>query len=36
MRHFVIGLLMIVGALIVVATIAGYLEMLATKPCVGC
>ncbi len=36
MRHLVIAALMLLGALIIVATIAGYLEMLATKPCAGC
>jgi hypothetical protein len=36
MRHFLIAALMIVAALLVVGTLAGYLEMMATKPCVGC
>lgn len=36
MRHLLIAALMIVGALIVVSTLAGYLEMLATRPCAGC
>jgi hypothetical protein len=36
MRHLLIAALMIAGALLVVGTIAGYLEMMATRPCVGC
>jgi hypothetical protein len=36
MRHLVIAALMIAGALVLVSTLAGYLELMATKPCVGC
>ncbi len=36
MRHLLIAALMIVGALLVVGTLAGYLEIMATKPCAGC
>jgi hypothetical protein len=36
MRHLIIAVLMIVVALVVVSTLAGYLEMTATKPCMGC
>ena len=32
MRHLVIAAIMLLGALVLVSTIAGYLEMLATRP----
>jgi hypothetical protein len=36
MRHLLVAAIMILGAIVLVSTIAGYLESTAIRSCVGC